>query len=211
MLIIIIKLKKYLLKIINYSLKLVFQSKNINIKMPRLRRIKERIEKGYYKPTPLHMAVIFEKEDEVEHLAHKDTVNVKTEDGKTPLHYAAMTDNTKILEFLIKSGADVDAKDEQDNIAVHCAADYNSSEAIKKLAKYESMLSYSRSDSMTPIHVAVENDNSDVVDTLITLGAYFNEVNNEWCTPLILAIKLGRIKSMEVFFRRIKKWIKKTT
>ncbi|XP_041369748.1 E3 ubiquitin-protein ligase MIB2-like [Gigantopelta aegis] len=69
-------------------------------------------EKGF---NPLHWAAFHGKSSStlVEKILqrNKSLVNVRMEDGPTPLHIAAINDHTETAQILIKQGADVNVKD----------------------------------------------------------------------------------------------------
>ena len=56
----------------------------------------------------------------------------RSEDGTTPLHYAAAysNDNPAVLEVLIAAGADLNTRTEDGNTPLHYAADSNDDSAV---------------------------------------------------------------------------------
>jgi len=62
---------------------------------------------------------------------HPELVN-QSRDGFTPLHLASMVDNLEIVQFLIDSGADVNALD-MDGFSALVRANANGHERISKL------------------------------------------------------------------------------
>ena len=54
------------------------------------------------------MAILAENLQAVQHLANRETVNLKSEDGHTPLMMAAKTENKNIIDTLAKiDGIDI--------------------------------------------------------------------------------------------------------
>ena len=47
--------------------------------------------------------------------------NARTDDGQTPLHFAARFGNVEVLELLIRRGADVHSRDRWGNTPLHFA------------------------------------------------------------------------------------------
>ena len=78
--------------------------------------------------TALHMASASCSVDVVRRMValfHLD-VNARTDEGKTPLHYACSEyriDRFPIMEFLLDRGADIDAIDDEGLTPLHCAVD----------------------------------------------------------------------------------------
>jgi len=67
--------------------------------------------------------------EEVKHqLASGIDVNIKNENGATPLHYAAMWNKYEIAELLINKGADTNAKNKAGATPLDWAKTYNSPE-----------------------------------------------------------------------------------
>lgn len=68
-----------------------------------------------YGTTPIHAAAANGLVKLMEAIVKKPGVNlnVKTSGGNTPLHYAAINRNSKIIAILIKAGADPKVKNEQ--------------------------------------------------------------------------------------------------
>lgn len=63
----------------------------------------------------------------------QDLVRNRDNEGKTPLHWAAVTGRTKLLETLIEAGADLDARDLYGVPAVGLAIEMGSSECVTHL------------------------------------------------------------------------------
>lgn len=94
----------------------------------------------------------------------------------TPLHLAAEFNNLNILKILIESGADVNAKIDNE-LSLHKVRDYD---RIKKIMKAN------LDDGKTPLHFAVEAENENIVKVLIDAGADVNAMNKDEYTPLRL-------------------------
>jgi uncharacterized protein len=56
-----------------------------------------------------------------------------TDNGKTPLMYAARAKNESFVQFLLDRGADYNAKDQQGKTALAYAADARNEAAVKSL------------------------------------------------------------------------------
>ncbi|MGL9718325.1 MAG: ankyrin repeat domain-containing protein [Wolbachia sp.] len=60
-------------------------------------------------------------------------INVKNEDGNTPLHFTAMKGKVDIAKILLKHNADVNAKNNEGKTALDCAANNNHQELVELL------------------------------------------------------------------------------
>jgi ankyrin repeat protein len=65
-------------------------------------------------------------------IAHKALVNVKDEDGYTPLHFAVYKDNIEIVRLLLDFKADPNAQDEDGCTPLHFSA-FNENKEICKM------------------------------------------------------------------------------
>jgi ankyrin repeat protein/beta-lactamase regulating signal transducer with metallopeptidase domain len=98
-----------------------------------------------------------------EFLDQRININVKDNDGRTPLHCASIEGRMELVRFLISKGADVDAKEDQGSFPQY----------------------------MTPLHRAALRGHREVAAILIANGAYVNAENRRGGTPLHLAALQG--------------------
>ncbi len=87
-----------------------------------------------YGETPLMMAVIKNRADDVEELL-KRGAHVNLDKGWTPLHYAATEANVPLIERLLKAGADVNAQTSAGVTPLMMAARRPNREAVKVLLR----------------------------------------------------------------------------
>jgi ankyrin repeat protein len=71
-----------------------------------------------------------------QHLADGADVNAKTDDGGTPLLYAAAYGHMEIIELLIAKSADVNAKNKDLNTPLDLATKFNRAEIAALLRKH---------------------------------------------------------------------------
>jgi ankyrin repeat protein len=122
-------------------------------------------------------------------------LDVKASDnGSTPLMYAAQNGRVECINFLIGHGADVNAVNNNGLTALHFATDSHNSEVIKVLIKHGAKVNTS---DLTPLHRAIQRDCSiSLIQVLLENGATKCNINAQTSlgnTPLHLAIKASRL------------------
>jgi ankyrin repeat protein len=128
--------------------------------------------------------------------------------GKTPLHLAAISNQTNIAQLLIKHGAKVEAYDNSGFTPLHCAAWQGSSEVAALLLKNKANpdtgvipsnpvlpTPMMRPDQSlvgdTALHLAAINGQTNLVQILLKSGASINAANSAGRTALDLASQPG--------------------
>lgn len=118
------------------------------------------------------------------------------ESGQTPLHLAAASNNTKVVQLLFEAGADLNAKylqagswigkishgqatftkhDEHlGDTALHCATSSANLPTIQLLVQHGADLQTPGSQGLTPVQLALFNDSVEVVNWAIGLDADVN-------------------------------------
>jgi ankyrin repeat protein len=102
--------------------------------------------------------------------------DIGTKDGQvgwTPLHWAACSDTTKVAEFLLAKGADVNAEE---------GADVNAEGQRGR----------------NPLHLAVTNKKVEVAELLVSHGADIHAEARWWSTPLNIAVGNGDTAMVEM-------------
>jgi ankyrin repeat protein len=119
-------------------------------------------------------------------------VNVRDGYGRTPLHVATFGRHRDAIAALIKSGADINAKEHDRYDAVTIAAVANDVPALKLLLELGASAKQvtSRYDG-TALIAAAHLGHADIVKLLIAAGAPLDHVNNLGWTALIESIVLG--------------------
>ena len=99
-------------------------------------------------------------------LITKADVNEKNH-GSTPLHFATLQNNNRIMKILLHNKADPNLKDEAadnyiyNNTALHYAAKNDNIESLKTLLKYKANINALNEIDEAAIHTAIQHDNSD--------------------------------------------------
>ena len=128
--------------------------------------------------------------------------NKESEDGLTPLGFAAHYGNKDAVQILLECGAEVNAVSHSkiefipSNTALHAAiAGERSLEVIKLLLQYNAEPNIFDSNGHTALHTAAfHEDNTEIINLLIEHGAKVNMSVEGGSTPLDLAIEQGNDK-----------------
>ena len=127
-----------------------------------------------------------------ERFTSKYDINEIDEDGNTPLHIAAATNNDDIVLFLLVKGADPNLKNYQSQTPLHLAVLSGSTESARHLVSFGANLFARDADSVTPMEAGFARDPVyyDIfittktgelrdADTGRTIVHYFAETRNE--------------------------------
>jgi ankyrin repeat protein len=109
--------------------------------------------------------------------------------NRTALHYATSLGATRILDVLIKCGADVNKKDLDEWTPLHYAVNYNKIAAAKTLLAASGIdVNATTKEGNTPLHLAANAGKVQMVKTLLeATGIEVNKKNKNGSTPLAVA------------------------
>uniref|UniRef100_A0A061R177 Ankyrin repeat protein n=1 Tax=Tetraselmis sp. GSL018 TaxID=582737 RepID=A0A061R177_9CHLO len=143
--------------------------------------------------------------------ANVNAVDPKT--GDTPLIVAshkATGDNeqnelahhfVEVVDFLIKSGATVNATNNDGATAVYNAVWNKNVEMVLRLIKGGANVNASDHDGFTPLLDACYNEHTDLAVILLSAGANVNAANNDGDRPLIVAAKKGNEDLVKILIK----------
>ncbi|KAI8752888.1 transient receptor potential cation channel subfamily A member 1 [Biomphalaria glabrata] len=116
-----------------------------------------------------------------------------------PIHIASQKGYLEIVQLLLKNGAHLDTKNEEELTPLHCASKYGRTNIVRELIKHDkTIVNHEDENSNTALHVAARYGHYKVAKVLLSLGAdVFTRNYNRW-TPLDLAASKGWTKTCTV-------------
>lgn len=120
-------------------------------------------------------------------------INERLHDGSNPLCIASGFGAERVVDFLLKNGADVNRADADGNTPLHCAAEYNKFEIMENLLECGAVVNVRNNYGDTPLHCICEyvNDGEDepvdAVELLLEYDADTNIANDSGFFPIDVA------------------------
>lgn len=153
----------------------------------------------------LHLAVAKGRLDRVEKLLREgEDVNGEFTLGKymqavRPLHVAAQVNNPKVAEFLLNSGAEINAVDKEGRTALHLAAKQGHMLAARFLLDKGAKINIrDKIAGNEPILYVARKGDKRMWDLFVEHGADIHSRNKEGATTLHVASKYGSYKIVEM-------------
>jgi ankyrin repeat protein len=116
--------------------------------------------------------------------ADPQLANARTAADETPLHYAAATQRTALIELLLERGADVNAVDQLGQTPLHLVASSSDAKAVRAVIDADADVNARDGQGETPLHIAARRLSVTGVRALIAAGADVNARNKRGETPL---------------------------
>lgn len=113
--------------------------------------------------------------------------------GKSPVHVAAESGNTKKLDSLLQKDADPNERDFSFNSPLHLAAAANQAECVKLLIEYGAEWQALNNKGKSSLHEAAANGSLSAAQVLIESGADANSLMDRKITPLHAASWNGHL------------------
>jgi len=152
-------------------------------------------EFGY---APLHYAIIWAEKNKKEIVvllidAGAD-INLKSSEGKIPLHYAAEEGNKEITELLITKGAQINIRDDSGKFPLFYSVTGGYKEIIDLLLAKGAEVNTGNDLGRIMLHGAASCGHKGLVDLLIEKGAHINSKSNSGGTLLHSAASGGLVE-----------------
>ena len=129
-------------------------------------------------------------------------VNSKDLNNRTPLHFAAMTGNQQIAEYLISKGAVLDPKNSDGRTPLHFASSNQHKELVEYLIYIGADLEAKDIYDTTPLGSAVYGGDIKIIEFLLEKGSNLHTVSGYGGTLLHAAASRGRIDLVELFINK---------
>jgi len=148
--------------------------------------------------TPLHVSA-FRSYDGTKLLIEKGAnVNIRNNEGQTPLHNAIWGDSLNIVNYLLDNGANPNLANNEGSTALHLEAGNGNINIVQALLKKGANPNALNSNQQTPLHIAAIKGYSDVINLLIESRAKANLKDKSGRLPIDYASIYGNTASVNV-------------
>lgn len=130
-------------------------------------------------------------------IARKADVNGRAHAGYTPLHEAALYNQTEAAKLLLAKGAKIDATTDSECSPLHLAALMGKKGVAEVLIANGADVNAKEHNGLTPLHFAAINGHTNVAEVLVAHEANVNAKAIDGSTPLKNALKqLAELKQL---------------
>ena len=123
--------------------------------------------------------------------ADPEIVNLKDENGRTPLHWACRGVHPEVLKYLVEKGADVNALDKNGIAPLHSLATRGHLEGIRFLLDNKADANIKTPNKDTPLNYAVNGGFKETIDLLLDRGADFDTTGTKALNVLQSSARTG--------------------
>ncbi len=121
--------------------------------------------------------------------ADAELVNLKDEDGRTPLHWACLGGRNEIVAFLIEKGAELNTIDMRANAPLHYLADRGNEQGIRLLFGKGADPDILDNEKNAALHLAAQANAVGAAKALVENGAKLELRNDYGRTPLLMSAR----------------------
>jgi ankyrin repeat protein len=122
-----------------------------------------------------------------------DLAFTKDRSGITPLHVAALSGQTQVVDLLLANKADVNARDGKGMTPLHLASESGQTRVVDRLLKHHADVNAKSNSGMTPLHLAAESGQKPAVELLLANRADVHASSEDVGTPLHVAVVGGHL------------------
>ncbi|WP_353270996.1 ankyrin repeat domain-containing protein [Wolbachia endosymbiont (group A) of Hedychridium roseum] len=158
---------------------------------------------------PLHYAIMHGHKKIAKLFVNQLTINSKDKNGFTPLHLAALQDDTELIDFLITKGAKINEKDAKEGYTpLHIASLYGSKKSVQILIDSGANLECEDNNFRTPLFLTIYqctahyDSRAEIIEYLIKKGANIEAKDAENNTTLFLAAYNNKMQIVKLIAKR---------
>jgi ankyrin repeat protein len=134
---------------------------------------------------------------------HPNIVNDSTYYGYTPLHWASLSGNTELVQYLIANNADINASAKDKSTPLHLAIEEGHDKVVALLVKAGADVMASRNDGKNTLHLASEGKSIKCLQIILSANNVdVNVKDYDDHTPLILAARSGNIDALKLLIQK---------
>lgn len=124
-------------------------------------------------------------------VGNKINVNIQSDDGSTPLHFAVVHEHLDIIHLLLKNGANGTTLDVNGKTPLHSAIFQQRADIVRLLLTKTEDVNVQGRLGYTPLHLSIQVQNVDILWLLLEFGATLNIQDKKGNTPLHIAVHEG--------------------
>lgn len=185
-------------------------SSNPEEELPQFRTVSAIKQAHQTRMRPLHLAAINPNKKYLEVLwesVGNEFGSVKDDQGYEPIHYAAGSEGTATLQFLLEHRCSLFGRTKSRLTPLMCAITVHREDNALLILEHaekegpevlQQVISERGAGSRQPIHYAATNGCAKVLEKLIASGADVNGVCVDKLTPLCLATKIGSLECVQI-------------
>lgn len=148
-------------------------------------------------------AILRDNPETVKQLLHRcpGLINVRIEDGNTPLHYACSKGSYKTVLYLLDLGVDINAKNNMGERPIHNAVTEVYERTLRILLERGADINAKDNYGETPLHKASCRGYLNILNILIQNGADINAVDNSGETPIYNACYFREEQALKLLIK----------
>lgn len=152
----------------------------------------------------LHFIASTEEDDtllDLKDKLKKENINERDHNGNTPLMWAALFGNEKMVRILLENGASLNLQNDKGETALFLSLSNQHYSITLYLMDHGADVNIPNLEELTPLHVAVVMGNCEIVQNLIKRGAYVNSKDDSGDTALHFAVREGNYSLVELLVK----------
>jgi len=155
--------------------------------------------------TLLHLASSFGHTNVIQYLMRQEqfagNLDIKDNQGDTPLGLSVKNGHLKIVKLLLKQGANIDTQNNAGYRIIHLAVISNSVELLSYLFDQGIKLDTPSKDELLPLHLAAIEGKVKVIQFFRKKGLDINQPDNKGLKPFDLAVKNGHLELVKWYLK----------